>query len=100
MAGVPDLTEAIAGRTAVRDRRRVDPVNEVTVTAGATEGLFCAIQAFVGPGDEAVLLDPAYDAYAPAVTLAGARPRHVAMDYDPARSHFLRRLVETRAGRW
>ncbi len=88
MAGVPELTEAIAGRTAVRDRRRVDPVNEVTVTAGATEGLFCAIQAFVGPGDEAVLLDPAYDAYAPAVTLAGARPRHVAMDYDPARSHF------------
>lgn len=88
MTGVPELTEAIAARTAVRDRRHVDPVTEVTVTAGATEGLFCAIQAFVGPGDEAVLLDPAYDAYAPAVRLAGATPRHVAMSYDETQSRF------------
>ena len=88
MAGVPELTAAIAARTAHRDRRNVDPIDEVTVTAGATEGLFCAIQAFLGPGDEAVLLDPAYDAYAPAVTLAGARPRHVAMDYDEAEARF------------
>ncbi len=88
MTGVPALTEAIAAQTATRDRRRVDPVTEVTVTAGATEGLFCAIQAFLGPGDEAVLLDPAYDSYAPAVLLAGARPKHVAMDYDAERSTF------------
>ena len=88
MSGVPELTEAIAGRTAVRDRRNVDPVTEITITSGATEGLFCAIQAFLGPGDEAVLLDPAYDAYAPAVRLAGATPRHVAMNYDETRSRF------------
>lgn len=88
MAGVPELTTAIAARTARRDGRHVDPVSEVTVTSGATEGLFCAIQAFLGPGDEAVLLDPAYDAYAPAVRLAGARPRHVAMDYDETRARF------------
>jgi len=43
------------------------------VTSGGTEALFCAIQAFVGAGDEVILLDPAYDSYEPAVTLAGGR---------------------------
>jgi methionine aminotransferase len=50
----------------------VDPASEVTVTAGATEALFAAIHAVVRAGDEVLLLDPSYDSYAPAVTLAGA----------------------------
>jgi methionine aminotransferase len=47
------------------------------VTSGATEALFCAIQAVVRPGDEVILLDPAYDSYEPAVVLAGGRAVHV-----------------------
>jgi len=43
------------------------------VTSGATEALFDAVQAVVRPGDEVILFDPAYDAYEPAVTLAGGR---------------------------
>ena len=73
MAGDPLLRERIAADHAARHGVAVDPEHEITVTAGGTEALFCAIQATVGPGDEVVLLDPAYDSYAPAAVLAGAR---------------------------
>jgi methionine aminotransferase len=43
------------------------------VTCGATEALYDAIQTAVGPGDEAIIFDPAYDVYEPAIRLAGAR---------------------------
>jgi len=73
MAGLPRLREAIAGKVAAYYGCSVDPETAVTVTSGGTEALFCAIQAFVGAGDEVILLDPAYDSYEPAVTLAGGR---------------------------
>jgi methionine aminotransferase len=73
MAGLPALCEAIAKDAASRHGWTVDPVREVTITAGATEALFAAIHAVVRAGDEVLLLDPSYDSYAPAVTLAGAR---------------------------
>ena len=56
---------------------RADPETEITVTSGATEALFCAIQAVVRAGDEVVVLDPCYDSYEPSVTLAGGRTVHV-----------------------
>jgi len=77
MAGLPALCEAITGQLCRRHRLAVDGTREVTVTAGATEALFAAIHAVVRPGDEVVLLDPAYDSYGPAAELAGARVRRV-----------------------
>lgn len=73
MAGDLALRSAIAADHGRRLGIGIDPETEVTVTAGGTEALFCAIQAVAGPGDEVVLLDPAYDSYEPAVVLAGAR---------------------------
>ena len=77
MACVPALRAAIADKTARLQGRSVDPDTEVTVSAGATEGLFSAIQAIVRPGDEVIVFDPAYDSYEPAVTLAGGITRHI-----------------------
>jgi methionine aminotransferase len=77
MAGWPALRTAIAAKVAACYGREVDPESDVTVTSGATEALFCAIQAVVRPGDEVILLDPAYDSYEPAVVLAGGRAVHV-----------------------
>lgn len=77
MTGVRVLREAIAVELAARHGIRVDPDDGVTITLGAAEALFCAIQALVGPGDEAIVFDPAYDAYDPAVRLAGAHCVHV-----------------------
>ena len=56
-----------------------DPMSEITVTCGGTEALYDAIQAVVGPGDEAIIFDPAYDAYEPAVRLAGGRCVRIAL---------------------
>ena len=53
----------------------VDPESEITVTVGGTESLYDAVQAVVGPGDEAIVFDPAYDSYEPAVRLAGGALR-------------------------
>ncbi len=77
MAGLPGLREAIAAKVATYYGCNVDPESAVTVTSGGTEALFCAIQALVHAGDEVIVLDPAYDSYEPAVTLAGGRTVHV-----------------------
>ncbi|RMF97758.1 MAG: pyridoxal phosphate-dependent aminotransferase [Gammaproteobacteria bacterium] len=77
MAGLPALREAIAEKTAALYGVECDPGEQITITSGATEALFAAIHAFVHPGDEVILLDPAYDAYDPAVRLAGGRPVHL-----------------------
>ena len=73
MAGWPALLEAIAAKALDLYGCRLDAASEVTVTSGATEALFCAIHAVVRPGDEVILLEPAYDSYEPAVELAGGR---------------------------
>jgi methionine aminotransferase len=77
MAGVESLREAIAAKLARLYGVRTDPDAEVTVTSGATEALFCAVQAVVRPGDEAIVFDPAYDSYEPAVRLAGGTCIHI-----------------------
>jgi methionine transaminase len=73
MEGTSDLREQIARKIAQCYRVAVDPETEVTITLGATESLYSVIQATVGPGEEAILFDPSYDSYDPAVRLAGAR---------------------------
>ncbi len=77
MPGVPALRSAIADKTARLQGRKVNVETEITVCCGATEGLFCAIQAVVRPGDEVIVFDPAYDSYEPAVDLAGGTVRHL-----------------------
>lgn len=77
MAGLPALTEAIAGAALRRHGWRIDPAAEITVTAGGTEALFAAIHAVARAGEEVIVLDPSYDSYGPAAELAGARVVHV-----------------------
>ena len=71
MPGLPPLREAIARQVMTLHGRRLSPEAEITITAGGTEALFCAVQAVVHRGDEVILLEPAYDSYEPAVRLAG-----------------------------
>lgn len=81
MAGLPVLREQIAIKTRALYGWATDPDTEVTVTSGATEALFSAIQAFVHPGDEVLVFDPAYDSYDPAIRLAGGRAVHLPLRY-------------------
>ena len=82
MAGVPALRDAIAGKVQALYGCRADPEKEITVTAGATEALFCAIAAVVRAGDEVIVFDPAYDSYEPVVTLQGGETVHVPLSGD------------------
>jgi methionine transaminase len=74
MPGVMELREEIARKTEALYNAVYDPETEITVTAGATQGLYTAINAFVKEGDEVIIIEPAYDSYAPAVELAGGKP--------------------------
>lgn len=71
--GLPALRELIAAKLRETQGVAVDPETEITITCGGTEALFSAIQTLVGPGDEVIAFDPAYDVYDPAVRLAGGR---------------------------
>jgi len=80
MTGITLLREAIARKTQRVYGYTPDPESDITVTSGATEALFNAIHAVAGNGDEVIVLDPAYDSYAPAIALAGARAVHVPLN--------------------
>lgn len=77
MAGVPALRDAIAALIHRQHNVRVDAETEVTITLGATEGIFSAIAALAGSGEEVLVFDPAYDSYDPAARVAGAACIHV-----------------------
>jgi methionine aminotransferase len=77
MEGVLELREQIAKKLQLTYRVDVSPESEITVTLGATEAIYCAVQALVGAGDEVIVFDPSYDSYDPAVRLAGAKCIHV-----------------------
>ena len=82
MAGYPTLLDKI-GQTIERSyHRTLNPQTEILITAGATQGIFTAIQAFVSLGQEVIILDPSYDCYEPAVILAGGTPIRIPLNQD------------------
>jgi len=82
MMGIPELRYQIAQKVLQMYAAKVDMDTEVTITSGATEALFVAIQAVVHQGDEVIIFDPAYDAYQPAIQLAGGTAIHVSLTPD------------------
>ena len=79
MRGLAPLREAIAAFYRREQGLDLEP-GQIVVTSGATEALAAAFLALLAPGDEAILLQPFYDAYLPLVTRAGAVARIVALD--------------------
>ncbi len=77
MAGEPVLLRQIANKLNDCLGYNFDAKTEITVVAGATEGLFATITALVQKGDEVIIFDPAYDSYAPAVQLSGGTSVHL-----------------------
>jgi len=77
MTGLPSLRQQVAAKIVRSYGVQRDADSEITITPGATEAIFCAVQALIHPGDEAIVLDPCYDSYEPSVELAGGRCVHV-----------------------
>jgi methionine aminotransferase len=82
MAGLPLLRQQIAEKVLDLYGRRYDTETEITVTAGATQAILTAVLAVVRPADEVIILEPAYDSYEPAISLAGGQAVPVALDCD------------------
>jgi methionine transaminase len=82
MTGTAQLRSAIASKIEAIYGHRYDADAEITVTSGATEGLTTAILCSVHPGDEVIVIEPAYDSYLPAIALAGGVAVPVAMTMD------------------
>lgn len=77
--GLPALREAVAAHYGRHQGLDLAP-DHICVTSGATEALAAAILATVEPGDEVIVMTPAYDAYAPLVRRAGGTVREVALE--------------------
>src|SRR5687768_144568 len=71
MQGVPALRQALSAKYETFHGRRYDPDTEITVTSGGTEAIFAAVAAVVHAGEEAIVLEPCYDSYVPAIELSG-----------------------------
>ncbi|MCD5973304.1 pyridoxal phosphate-dependent aminotransferase [Pseudomonas syringae] len=80
MTGLPALRQQVAAKISRCYGRQVNPDTEITITPGATQAIFCAIQAVIRSGDEVIVFDPCYDSYEPSVELAGGRCVHVQLD--------------------
>ncbi|REK50365.1 MAG: aminotransferase class I/II-fold pyridoxal phosphate-dependent enzyme [Bacteroidetes bacterium] len=74
MAGHPALREQIALKTDKIYHRKYNPDTEITITSGGTQAIYTAIAAIVKPGDEVIVIEPAYDSYVPAILLNGGIP--------------------------
>ena len=79
MPGIPELRKAIVKMFKRNHGVEYDFEKEVTITVGATQALYTAISAFINDGDEAIIFEPAYDSYAPAVIANGGTVKYVSL---------------------
>ncbi|MDV2481027.1 pyridoxal phosphate-dependent aminotransferase [Methanoculleus sp. Wushi-C6] len=79
--GIPALTKAIAEKLNRENGIPAKP-DEVIVTCGAKDAIYEAMEAVLNPGDEALILDPAWVSYEPCAQLAGAAARHHALSAE------------------
>lgn len=80
MPGVPQLREEISKKILRDYGKYYNPDTEINITAGATQALFTAFNSLIFPGDEVVIIEPAYDSYYPSVLLNGGTPVPVPLD--------------------
>jgi len=80
MQGNVTLRQEIAQLINTKYKCKIDPNENVLITAGATQGIFTTIQALVSAGEEVIILDPSYDCYEVPILLVGAKPIHISLD--------------------
>ena len=88
MTGIPALRQAVSDKIALTTGHRYDPDSEITITAGATQGILSTVLALVHPGDDVIVLEPCYDSYGPSITLAGGNVVRVPLEPGTWRPDF------------
>lgn len=79
MIGIPKLRQEISQKIQNLYGHRYDADTEITITAGGTQGILTAVLACVSPGDEVIIIEPAYDSYRPSIELAGGIVKAVSL---------------------
>jgi len=80
MIGIAELRHGISEKIKNLYGHHYDPESEITITAGGTQGILTAILACVSPGDEVVIIEPAYDSYQPSIELAGGKTIAISLE--------------------
>lgn len=80
MQGYEPLREKIAEKIQETYHFTCNPATEITITAGATQAIFTAIMALLNPDEEAILIEPVYDSYLPAIRLCKGIPKFVELN--------------------
>ena len=73
MAGLPLLRQSIADTVLKKYDKLISAENNITITPGATYAIYAALASFIKSGDEVIILEPAYDSYAPNITSLGGK---------------------------
>jgi methionine aminotransferase len=81
MTGVQPLREVISELLSTSYNANYHPDTEITVTAGATQGIYTSIAAFIGKGDEVIVFEPMYDCYIPAIEVNGGIAVPITLQY-------------------
>jgi methionine aminotransferase len=79
MTGIAELRQGVAQKIYELYGYRYNHETEITITAGGTQGIMTAILSCVSPGDEVVIIEPAYDSYRPSIELACGKTVAVAL---------------------
>ena len=80
--GQPNLLSAISKAYSPHLNHTLIPHEEILVTVGVTEGLYATFQALINPGDEVIVLEPAFDIYLAQIELAGGTIRYLPLRND------------------
>jgi len=80
MIGIAELRHGISEKIKNLYGHHYDPESEITITAGGTQGILTTILACVSPGDEVIIIEPAYDSYRPSIELAGGKTIAVSLE--------------------
>lgn len=82
MIGIQPLREVICKKIHALYGHSYDANNEITITTGGTQAIFTVIASLIRPNDEAIIIEPAYDAYAPAIEIFGGKTIPIQMLLD------------------
>ena len=81
MPGLPELRAILAKKVNSLYHQTINPDTEITITPGATYAIYTALTTILQPGDEVIVLEPAYDSYLPNIALNGAKAVCVPLCY-------------------
>jgi len=79
--GLLALREIIAEKINFLYQSKVDPATEITITPGATYGIYTTLTTVLNSGDEVIVFEPAYDSYVPNIIVNGAIPVLIELQY-------------------